>query len=188
MVFSAVMAAAVTAASISSGSGSQPASAASTAAVIAMTRVFSPRTVQKPARAAVSSAVAAGSGTATAARSASARLFSSTAIARTAATCPGDQSSAACVEACCRAQASSAASRGGVLSRADQLHPAELADGLEHPVADRPAGVDDGEQRLVDQRLDLVEGVVAEQRAGAGQREAVVEDRRASAAPAARPR
>ena len=61
-VLRAVTAAAVTAASISSGWGCQPASAASTAAVIAITRVFSPRTVQKPASAAVSSAVAAGSG------------------------------------------------------------------------------------------------------------------------------
>ena len=148
-----IAAAAVTAVSTSSGAGSQPSSAASTAEATAITRVFSPRTVQKPASAAVSSTVAAGSGTATAARRASARLFSSTAIACTAATWSGDQSARPVRRGEAPGPGQLRVAGGAVLARADQLHPAELADGLQHPVAHRAAGLDDGEQRLVDQRL-----------------------------------
>ena len=112
------------------------------------------------------------------ARSASARLFSSTRdrahrgdLARR------PEVGARASRRRCRAQPSCAASAPPSSPALDQLHPAELAHRLEHPVAHRAARVEHGEQRLVDQRLDLVEGVVAQHGVGAVQREAVVEDR-----------
>ena len=64
-----------------------------------------------------------------------------------------------------------------VLAGVDQLHAAELADGLEHPVADSVRPVDHGEQRLVDESLHGVERAVTEDGVGGLQREAVVERR-----------
>ena len=108
-----------------------------------MTRVFSPRMVQKPARAAVSSAVAAGSGTATrgAQRVGEVVLLDGELADR------GDLVGRPELGAVRRGEArgprrAARVARRGVLAGADQLHPAELAHRLEHPVAHRPAGVD----------------------------------------------
>ena len=76
-----------------------------------------------------------------------------------------------------QAHASWASRAVGLLAGLDELQPAELAHRLEHPVAHRAAGVEHGEQRLVDERAHVVERVVTEHGIRAVEREAVVEDR-----------
>ena len=63
------------------------------------------------------------------------------------------------------------------LAGALELQAAELADGLEHPVADAARRAADAQQRLVDEPLDRVQRAVAEQRVRGLEREAVVEER-----------
>ena len=58
-----------------------------------------------------------------------------------------------------------------------ELHPAELADRLQHPVADPGRGLPDAQQRLVDEAADRVEGTGAEHGLRRLEREAVVEQR-----------
>ncbi len=58
-----------------------------------------------------------------------------------------------------------------------ELQAAELAHGLEHPVAEAARRVADAQQRLVDEPLDRVQRAVAEHRVRRLEREAVVEQR-----------
>ena len=62
------------------------------------------------------------------------------------------------------------------LAGALELQAAELADGLEHPVADAARRVADAEQRLVDEPLDRIQRAVAEHRVRGLEREPVVEE------------
>jgi hypothetical protein len=65
----------------------------------------------------------------------------------------------------------------GVLAGRPELHPAELADGLQHPVADPGPGLGHAQQRLVDEAADRVEGTGAEHDLRRLERETVLEQR-----------
>ena len=144
---------------------------------MAIRRACSPRIVQKIPSAASSSTSAPRSPSASASRSSSARLISSAASASIVANWSRLNRPSRWRPAYAIAQRPPGGARLVALAGLLELQAAELADGLEHPVADAARRLADAQQRLVDEPLDRVERAVAEHRVGRLEREPVVEQR-----------
>ncbi len=174
---STVIAIAARAAFARSGGGSQPRTASATAPARATSRRCSPRIVQNSPSAASSCTREPRSPSAIAPRSSSARLVSSAPSASTAANWLGTRQARQTGGRVADGPAALGGAGAGVLAGARELHQAELAYRLQHPVADPGRGLADVQQRLVDEAADRVDGTGAEHSLGRLERETVMEQR-----------